>query len=65
MPGCWPRIWPGCQALRVYLRHRHDLARAQAVIAASGLAAERVVYLRGDICRRELDVELEGVFAAD
>lgn len=56
---------PGCQALRVYLRHRHDLARAQAVIAASGLAAERVIYLRGDICRRELDVELEGVFAAD
>jgi chorismate lyase/3-hydroxybenzoate synthase len=24
----------------------------------------RVLYVRGDVCRRELDVELEGVFAA-
>ncbi len=55
----------GCEALRVYLRHARDLAVAQSVIAESGLPAERVLYLRGDICRRELDVELEGVFAAD
>jgi chorismate lyase/3-hydroxybenzoate synthase len=55
----------GCEALRVYLRHAEDLQVAQAVIAASGLPIERVLYLRGDVCRRELDVELEGVFAAD
>jgi len=53
-----------CEALRVYLRHPADLAAAQAVIAASGLPAERVLYLHGDVCRRELDVELEGVFVA-
>ncbi|MBS0461660.1 MAG: pteridine-dependent deoxygenase [Proteobacteria bacterium] len=53
-----------CQALRVYLRHAHDLPLAQAVIARSGLPSERVVYVRGDVCRRELDVEIEGVFGA-
>ncbi|HEV2606400.1 MAG TPA: pteridine-dependent deoxygenase [Xanthomonadaceae bacterium] len=55
----------GCEALRVYLRHAKDLSVAQTVIDASGLPCERVLYLRGDVCRRELDVELEGVFAAD
>ena len=55
----------GCEALRVYLRNAEDLPIAQAVIAASGLPIERVLYLRGDVCRRELDVELEGVFAAE
>lgn len=54
----------GCEALRVYLRHENDLAAAQSVLAASGIPAERISYLRGDVCRRELDVELEGVFAA-
>ena len=54
----------GCESLRVYLRQPRDLAVAQAVIAGSGLSAKRVLYLRGDVCRRELDVEVEGVFAA-
>ena len=53
-----------CEALRIYLRHDRDLAAAQAVMAASRIPADRVSYLRGDVCRRELDVELEGVFAA-
>lgn len=55
---------PGCEALRVYLRDPGDLDAARAVIAGSLLPAERVVYLQGDVCRRELSVELEGVFAA-
>lgn len=53
-----------CEALRVYLRDPADLALAQSVIAGSALPADRVVYLQGDICRRELSVELEGVFVA-
>jgi chorismate lyase/3-hydroxybenzoate synthase len=53
-----------CEALRVYLRHPADLAAAQAILATAGLPGERITYLRGDICRRELDVELEGVFVA-
>ena len=54
----------GCEALRIYLRHAGDLAAAQAVMAGSGIPAAHITYLRGDVCRRELDVELEGVFAA-
>lgn len=54
----------GCEALRVYLRHPRDLAAAQAILATTGLPGERISYLRGDVCRRELDVELEGVFTA-
>ena len=53
-----------CEALRVYLRHDADLAAAQSVMAGSGITSDRISYLRGDVCRRELDVELEGVFAA-
>jgi len=41
-----------------------DLAEAQLVMSASGLPSDRVVYLHGEVCRRELAVELEGVFAA-
>jgi chorismate lyase/3-hydroxybenzoate synthase len=51
-----------CEALRVYLRKPEDLAVAEALVTAAGLGREKVLYLRGDICRRELDVELEGVF---
>jgi chorismate lyase / 3-hydroxybenzoate synthase len=53
-----------CEALRVYLRKPEDLAVAESIIAAADIDRERVLYLRGDICRRELDVELEGVFTA-
>jgi chorismate lyase/3-hydroxybenzoate synthase len=53
-----------CEALRVYLRDPADLARVQAAVAATALPAARVLYLQGDVCRRELSVELEGVFVA-
>ena len=55
----------GCEALRIYLRHPTDLALAQSLIDGSKLPADRVLYLHGDVCRRELSVELEGVFVAD
>ena len=60
-----PFGFEGCEALRVYLRHPADLDAARAVIAATQLPPARVLFLRGDVCRRELDVELEGVFAPD
>lgn len=53
-----------CEALRVYLRKPEDLAVAESMITAAGIDRDRVLYLHGDICRRELDVELEGVFVA-
>lgn len=52
----------GCAALRVYLRRREDLAAARRVLDAAAIPADRVAWLRGDVCRRELDVEIEGVF---
>jgi chorismate lyase/3-hydroxybenzoate synthase len=54
-----------CEALRVYLRDPADLAAAQALVAASSLPLDRVAFLEGDVCRRELAVEIEGVFVAD
>ena len=54
----------GCEALRVYLRDPAQLALARGVLAGSGIPDERIAWLHGDVCRRELDVELEGVFAA-
>jgi chorismate lyase/3-hydroxybenzoate synthase len=54
----------GLQALRVYLRDAASLDAAQARLAAQGLPLDRIAFLQGDICRRELDVELEGVFGA-
>ena len=53
-----------CEALRVYLRHANDLDVARAILDASAIPRHHVLYLRGDVCRRELDVELEGVFVA-
>ena len=53
-----------CEALRVYLRDPADLPAITAVLAASNIPQSAIVFLHGDICRRELLVELEGVFAA-
>lgn len=54
----------GLQALRVYLRDAGAKPAAQARLEAAGLPLARVAFLQGDVCRRELDVELEGVFSA-
>lgn len=51
------------EAMRVYLRRPDDLAAVQAEMANADIAADAVVYLHGDVCRRELLVELEAVFA--
>lgn len=62
---CARRFDPaGCESLRVYLRREADLDAARAALAGSGIPEDRISWLRGDVCRRELDVELEGVFAA-
>ena len=40
-----------------------SIVAQSAVLAGAGLPAERVLHLRGDVCRAELLVEIEGVFA--
>ena len=54
----------GLQALRVYLRHAEALDAVRGRLDAIGLPLDRIAFLHGDICRAELDVELEGVFGA-
>lgn len=53
-----------CQSLRVYIRDPSQLPITQAVFESSGLPASQIVYVHGDVCRRELMVELEGVFGS-
>lgn len=53
-----------CRALRVYVRESKQLPIIQAVFEQSGIPPAHIVYLHGEVCRRELAVELEGVFGA-
>jgi len=39
----------GCEILRVYLRNEEDLATVQAILPTSGLPADQVLYLSGDV----------------
>lgn len=54
-----------CHGLRAYLRHPRDAATVLARLQARLGAEVPVRLLHGEICRRELDVELEGVFGSD
>lgn len=54
-----------CLALRVYVREPEQLEAVRAVFDTSGIPPQSIVYLHGEVCRRELAVELEGVFAAN
>jgi chorismate lyase/3-hydroxybenzoate synthase len=63
--GGVPFTFGQCRALRVYIRDPLNLHAVRMVFEASGLPPEIIVYLHGEVCRRELAVELEGVFATD
>ena len=58
-----PFAFAECQALRVYLRDPAQLEAVRSVFDASGIPAQNIVYLHGEVCRHELAVELEGVFS--
>lgn len=47
-------------SLRVYLRHPDDWSVVKAALVESGLSAGNLLPLGGDICRRDLMVELDG-----
>ena len=47
--------------LKAYLRRDEDLAAARALLQARLPADTAVLLLRGDICRRELLIEIDGV----
>jgi len=49
----------GSLAYKVYVRHSSDLPIIQAQIASAVGSSVRIVYLKADICRRDLLVEIE------
>jgi len=55
----------GCQSLRVYLRDAAAVSAVAERLSHSGIDPSRVAFLQGDVCRRELAIEIEGVFAAN
>lgn len=48
--------------LRVYLRNALDRERIEPALRAWAGAEWKIQYLRGDVCRRELLLEIEGVY---
>jgi chorismate lyase/3-hydroxybenzoate synthase len=49
-------------SLRMYLRRREDFEAASSLLPDCLESGERVICLRGDICRRELVLEVEGAY---
>ncbi len=47
--------------LKLYLRHADDTDRLLPLLDAAGLAGDRLLCLHGDICRRDLLVEIDGI----
>lgn len=47
--------------LKLYLRHAHDRDVLLPLLDAAGIARDRLLYLHGDICRRDLLVEIDGI----
>jgi hypothetical protein len=52
------------RSLRVYCVHQSDVAKARQLIESRFTGLESVEYVRADVCRRTLLVEIEGVARA-
>lgn len=50
---------------KVYLRQPEHLEAVQRALSIPLFASSQIVYLQGDLCRRELLVEIEGVVTTD
>jgi chorismate lyase/3-hydroxybenzoate synthase len=59
LPG--ERAIDGLGLLKVYLRHPEHYAAARDALRQSPWGALPALYLRADICRRELLIEIEAV----
>jgi chorismate lyase/3-hydroxybenzoate synthase len=60
-----PNLQPSRGTFKVYVRYPEHLARIQQTLSASAIAPSRILYLQGDLCRRELLVEIEGIVTAE
>lgn len=62
--GLGPRLDRRGACLKAYLRHREHAPVLRAVLADAGIPPQQVLFLHGDICRRELLLEIDGSFVA-
>lgn len=56
---------PARGAYKVYVRQPEQLAVIQQALNTPVFSSSQIVYLQGDLCRRELLVEIEGLVTAD
>lgn len=63
--GAMPRLQPSRGTFKVYVRQSEHLGIIQQALSASAIAPSQIHYLQGDLCRRELLVEIEGVVVAE
>lgn len=63
--GAAPDLQPSRGTFKVYVRQPEHLGIIQQALRASAIAPSRILYLQGDLCRRELLVEIEGVVIAE
>lgn len=61
VPGVRPPAFADLCRLRVYLRRADDADLVRRLLAERLDLAHAVVLLEGDICRRELEVEVDGI----
>lgn len=61
LPAC---DWPDLRLLRVYLRNRADLPIVRSELESRLGSRVPIAYLRGDICRQDLLIEIEGIYCA-
>jgi chorismate lyase / 3-hydroxybenzoate synthase len=47
--------------LRAYVRHAKDIDVVRNIVNASMKSSAEVLYLNADICRQDLDIEIEGI----
>ncbi|NEP07979.1 MAG: hypothetical protein F6K25_27920 [Okeania sp. SIO2G4] len=49
------------RSFTIYIRHPSDLPVVQQMVKKNFAAADRLIYLHSDICRSELDIEIEAI----
>lgn len=54
---------PSQGSYKIYIRHQDDVGKIRQVIKDSPLSLTQPLFLQGDLCRRELLVEIEGVLS--
>lgn len=54
---------PSQGSYKIYIRHQHDVGQIRQVIKDSPLSLTQPLFLQGELCRRELLVEIEGVLS--